>query len=628
MALIDILIIASYIVLTIFIGYWLSKRASKNMNNYFLGGNTIPWYILGASNASGMFDITGTMWMVTILFVYGVKSAFLPWLWPVWNQVFLMMFLAVWLRRSNVMTGAEWLKTRFGNNRGSELSHLVVVLFAIVAVVGFITYGFKGVGKFSETFFTWNLETHIGGLTIASADMYAIIIMGITTLYVVKGGMYSVVFTEVLQFFIMTVACFIVGYIAMTMVSAEQLNAVVPEGWKSLGFGWKLDLDWSNILPSVNNKIDKDGYSFFSILMGMMIFKGILVSIAGPVPGYDMQRILATETARDAAKMSGVVSLFLFIPRYLMIGGLAIIALVYLLPQFQAMGDELDFEMILPYALNNYIPVGAKGLLLAGLVAAFMSTFAANVNAGPAYIVNDIYKKFINPNASDKKYVRLSYIASFAVVVVGVIFGLFAENIDKVLNWIVGALFGGYIAANFLKWIWWRFNGYGYFWGMVSGLVVSGVIPFIFPETQPIYVFPFTFAFSLIVSIVASLATPAEPDEILISFYEKVRPWGFWKPVYLKLKEQKPYVKPNNEFGKDMLNSAVGVVWQMTLITMPLFFIIRENTNMIISVVVFVATSVFLKVNWYDKLRDTPDESLEESYSEEKVSVDLVGEKK
>lgn len=608
MALIDSIIVAVYLALTIVIGYWISKRASKNMNSYFLGGNKIPWYILGASNASGMFDITGTMWMVTILFVYGMKSAFLPWLWPVWNQVFLMMFLAVWMRRSNVMTGAEWLRTRFGDNRGAQLSHIVVVVFAVVAVIGFISYGFKGVGKFSETFFTWDLETTIAGFTIPSADMYAIIIMSITTLYVIKGGMYSVVFTEVLQFIIMTIACFIVGYIAMTMVSAEQLDAVVPEGWKTLGFGWKLDLDWSKTLPAVNEKINGDGYSYFSILMGMMIFKGILVSIAGPVPGYDMQRILATETPRDAAKMSGVVSLLLFVPRYLMIGGLAIIALVYLLPEFQAMGDTLDFEMILPYALNNYIPVGAKGLLLAGLVAAFMSTFAANVNAGPAYIVNDIYKKFINPNASDKKYIRLSYLASFAVVLIGVVFGLLATNIDNVLNWIVGGLFGGYIAANFLKWIWWRFNGYGYFWGMVSGLLISGVIPFLFKDTQPIYVFPFTFAFSFAVSVIASLMTPAEPDEVLLSFYEKVRPWGFWKPVYQKLKQQKPHIKANTEFSKDMLNSVVGIVWQMTLVVMPLYFIIREYMNFSITLAVFVATSIFLKFNWIDKLKDSPDE--------------------
>ncbi|MFC1764494.1 sodium:solute symporter family protein [Planctomycetota bacterium] len=608
LSLIDLAIVVGYLILTIFIGYYLSKRASESMRSYFLGGNRIPWYLLGISNASGMFDITGTMWTVTILYVYGLKSVFLPWLWPVWNQVFLMIFLAVWMRRSNVMTGAEWLKTRFGDNRGSQLSHFVVVIFALVAVVGFIAYGFKGIGKFAQIFFEWDLSLRLGGLTIASENCYAMIIMGITTLYVVKGGMYSVVFTEVLQFCIMTVACIAVGVIAFSMVSAEQIAQAVPEGWDSLRFGQQLELDWSAILPAVNNRIEQDGYSLFSVLMMMMIFKGILVSIAGPVPGYDMQRILATETPRDAAKMSGIVSLVLFIPRYLMIAGLAVIALVYLREEFAGMGGEIDFEVILPYTIQNYIPKGVKGILLAGLVAAFMSTFAANVNAGPAYIVNDIYKKFINPTADQKTYMRASYLASFLVVVVGILFGFFAENINQVLNWIVGALFGGYIAANFLKWVWWRFNGYGYFYGMVSGLVFSGIIPFVFPNVQPIYIFPATFAFSFLTSVVASLLTPPEPDEVLLSFYESVRPWGFWKPVYQKLQAVKPGVQPNRDFKRDMFNCVVGIAWQMSLILIPVYLMIKNGWLFFWSIVAFAITTLVLYFNWYRHLKDHPDD--------------------
>lgn len=608
LTILDVSIIFGYLLLTVLIGYFLSKQASKNIKNYFLGGNRIPWYMLGVSNASGMFDIAGTMWTVAILFVYGLKSVWLPWLWPVWNQVFLMMFLAVWLRRSNVMTGAEWLKTRFGDNRGYQLSHLIVVIFAIITVIGFITYGFKGIGKFAEIFFPWNLQTDILGLSISNANMYAIIIMFITAIYVIKGGFYSVVFTEVLQFFIMTIACFMVAYIAMTTVSFEQIETAVPSGWKNMFFGWKLNLDWTNIFPAVNGKIQKDGYTMFTALFMMMIFKGILVSIAGPVPGYDMQRILATKTPRDAAKMSGIVSLVLFIPRYLMITGLAVIALVYLIPELSGTGKDIDFEIVLPFAINNFIPHGIKGLLLAGLIAAFMSTFAANVNAGPAYIVNDLYKKYINPNASQKKYIHMSYLASLLVVIVGVFFGFFAENIDRVLNWIVGALFGGYIAANFLKWIWWRFNGFGYFYGMLSGLVVSIILPVVFPDVLPIFAFPFLFAFSFAVSVISSLLTKPEPDEVLVSFYKSVRPWGFWKPVYEKLKLQNPDALPNREFGKDMLNSLIGIIWQMTLVVMPIFFIIRENRYLLLAALVFVITTILLKFTWYDKLRDYPED--------------------
>src|SRR5690606_27360053 len=110
----DISIILLYLLSTVVIGFMMKRRASKNIKTYFLGGNTLPWYMLGLSNASGMFDISGTMWMVTLMFVYGLKSVWVPWLWPVFNQIFLMIYLSAWLRRSNVLTGAEWIRTRFG----------------------------------------------------------------------------------------------------------------------------------------------------------------------------------------------------------------------------------------------------------------------------------------------------------------------------------------------------------------------------------------------------------------------------------------------------------------------------------------------------------------------------------
>ena len=134
--LIDFLIIGFFLAITVFMGAFLRKRAQKSKNSYLLGGNDLPWYALGLSNASGMFDISGTMWLVTLGFTYGLKSIWIPWLWPVFNQVFLMVFLSAWLRRSNVTTGAEWIKTRFGDGRGASLSHNIVVVYALISCLG------------------------------------------------------------------------------------------------------------------------------------------------------------------------------------------------------------------------------------------------------------------------------------------------------------------------------------------------------------------------------------------------------------------------------------------------------------------------------------------------------------
>jgi len=603
---VDLIIILLYLVLTIFTGFWISKRASKNLDSYFLGGKSLPWYMLGMSNASGMFDITGTMWTVAICFVYGLKSVWLPWLWPVWNQIILMMFLAIWMRRSNVMTGAEWLKTRFGEGRGARLSHISVVIFAIFAVIGFIAYAFEGIGKFVTIFLPWDLSLEIGSLHISSERMYALLIMSITTLYVVKGGMYSVVMTEVLQFIIMTISCIIIGIIAIRAVSPEQIDAVVPEGWKNLFFGWKLNLHWSSfsdiVNSALNQKILTDGYNLFTIFIMMMIFRGILVSIAGPVPGYDMQRVLATRNSREAAMMSGSVNLALFFPRYLMIAGLTILALVKLKPTGLLGDSGLDFEKILPFALNEFIPVGVLGIVLAGLIAAFMSTFAANVNAGPAYIVNDIYKRFINPNASNKKLVNMSYLASVGVVITGIIVGFFVEDINQILQWITAALFGGYAAANFLKWIWWRFNGYGYFWGMVAGLAASLTIPKVLPDISVIFAFPVILSISTLGCLLGTFLTKPDDEKVLKSFYTSVKPWGFWKPVDRLVKKDDPGFIENRGFKRDLFNTLVGIIWQMTLVVMPVYLVIRELKNLWIALGIFLVSTIILKRTWYDRI--------------------------
>jgi len=596
---IDLSIIVLYLIATIFVGFWVSKRASKDMKSYFLGGNKLPWYMLGVSNASGMFDIAGTMWLVYVTATYGMKGTWLPWLWPTFNQIFLMVYMSIWLRRSNVMTGAEWIQTRFGKGRGATASHIIVVVFALVSVIGFLAYASKGIGKFAGEF----LPGHL------SDDTYAWILMGITTFYVVKGGMFSVVFTEVIQFCILTVASIAIGIIAMVKVAPDMLDKVIPSGWHDLFFGWNLGLNWTSI-PEINNKIAQDGYSLFGIFFIMMCFKGILISAAGPAPNYDMQRVLSTKGPREAALMSSTVNVVLFFPRYMMIMGLTVLALAFYTPDLAAMGDKLDLEKILPLALARFVPVGILGLVIAGLLAAFMSNFAATVNAAPAYLVNDIYKRYINPNAPAKRYVWLSYLVSFTVVVVGLVFGLFTKSIDSIVQWIVSGLWGGYVVSNVLKWYWWRFNGWGYFWGMAVGITSAVVMasPYVLPGVHDINKFPIILGVSLLAALLGTFLTKPEEEEVLKDFYRRVRPWGFWGPVHAQVVKEDPGFQRNKDFFRDMFNIVIGTIWQTCFIVLAMFLVTRHFRNAAITLVVLVTTSTILKFNWYDKLpAPTPD---------------------
>ena len=293
--------------------------------------------MLGVSNASGMFDISGTMLMVYWLFVYGLKSVWIPWLWPVFNQIFLMVYLSVWMRRSGVMTGAEWIRFRFGDSRGAQLAHFIVVLFAIVNVIGFLAYGFIGIGKFAATFLPWQLHAD----PTWNVHLYGLLITALTTLYVVKGGMFSVVFTEVFQFFVMTVGCLWVGVIAMQKVSPEMpcKRSFPPVGTTSGPAGGSISTG-RPILPAANAKIAQDGWELFGVLFGLMFAKGFLQSMAGPAPNYDMQRILSARTPREAALMSWFVNVVLLIPRYMLITGLTVLALVFFTDELNAMGER------------------------------------------------------------------------------------------------------------------------------------------------------------------------------------------------------------------------------------------------------------------------------------------------
>lgn len=619
---IDIGIIGLYLLSTVVIGLLLQRRAAQNMDSYYLGGKSLPWYMLGLSNASGMFDISGTMWMVTLLFVYGLKSIWVPWLWPVFNQIFLMVFLSIWLRRSNVLTGAEWIRTRFGDDLGGRLSHMVVVLFAIISVLGFLAYGFIGVGKFMEIFIPWEAVSPYVPFDIKPEHVphfYGIIVTAFATFYVMLGGMLSLVWADVVQYVIMTVSALIIGIIAINTVPHDVLAASVPEGWTSPFFGWNLDLAWDQHIPEVMAKIASDGYSLFTIFVMLMLFKGILVSAAGPAPNYDMQKILATRTPKEGALMSGFVSVVLLPVRYFLIAGFTVLAIVHFDRLDLQIGDAIDFENILPSAISQFAPAGITGLLLAGLLAAFIGTFAATINAAQAYITNDIYRRYINPQASSRRLIYISYAVSIIMVVLSTVIGFHVGSINRILQWIVSGLYGGYVASNVLKWYWWRLNGMGYFWGMITGilcalffpLIFDGVFPGIAPDILPLYLFPLLLAVSGSACVIASLVSEPEDERLLMSFYRTVRPWGFWGPIHDKVAAETPEFTRNPRFKRDMFNVLTGTVVQTCLMALPIFIVIQEISSAIVTLLIIAAGGVVLKKTWYDKLDNWPMEEIQ-----------------
>jgi Na+/proline symporter len=301
--------------------------------------------------------------------------------------------------------------------------------------------------------------------------------------------------------------------------------------------------------------------------------------------------------------------------RYLMIAGFAALGIVFYDKLDLMVAGSLDFEQILPSTINLFVPTGLLGLLLAGLLAAFMSTFSGTLNAAQAYVTNDIYLKYIKPNASEKTIKRSNYIIGLLVVVVSIVLGIQAKNVNQVLQLLVSALWGGYTASNVLKWYWWRFNSNGYFWGMLSGIVIAS-IPMIFPnilaalfpdfaqDIRILYYFPIILIGSSIGCVVATYLSEPTDEEVLKTFYKNVKPWGFWRPIHNLVIAENPSFIRNKNFKRDMLNIVVGVLWQTSLVALPMYFVFHEFLSAFIALTIAAALTLVLKKTWYDNLHE------------------------
>jgi solute:Na+ symporter, SSS family len=625
LATIDLLIILLYLIVTVAIGFIMKNRARQSQSDYLMGGKKMPWYMLGLSNASDMFDISGTMWMVTICFVYGVKSMWIVWLWPVFNQIFQMMYLSKWLRRSNASTGAEWLRTRFGTGRGSELSHVITVAFALIGCLGFLAYGFVGLGKFIELFLPWEAVAPYLPFSLTPQyvpHFYGLIFTLFAMFYAVIGGMQGIVWGDVVMYGIMTIASICIAVIAMNNLGGQTLNT--PEGWANPFFGWHLGLDWSTINPEVSKKMADDGFSPWGAFFMMMLFKGVFASLAGSAPNYDMQKVLSTSSPEEASKMSGFVSVILLPVRYSMIMGFTVLAILYYDKLNLQSATGIDFERILPASIVQFTPPIVRGILLAGLMAAFMGTFAGTLNAAQSYFVNDVYLKYMNPNASLRRLINMNYIVGLSAVALSVVLGFFAQDVNALLQWITSALYGGYVAANVLKWHWWRFNANGFAWGMLAGIVVALIFPIAFPTILPLWLFPLLFVVSLSASIIGSLRSEPTDEAVLKSFYKSVRPWGLWQPIHDKVVAEDPDFQTDANAKLDMFNVLIGIVAQCCLTLLPMYFILSMSLPLGLVVAILAVCAFILKKTWWNKLQvPQEDPSVSEVEKPWKTIVDV-----
>ena len=588
---IDLIIIIVYLFAIVVVGLLVQKKASKDIDSYFLGNRKLPWWVLGASGMASNTDIAGTMINTAFIYALGTKGFFIEIRGGVTLiMAFLMVFMGKWNRRSQVMTQAEWMHFRFGKDKEGDIARVIAAIASITMTIAMVTYFVIGAGKFVGEF-------------LGIEPIFASLIMVVLAMiYTVASGLYGVVWTDVFQgVFIFFVILYISG-IAMTTVDLpEEFLVSVPMVDGSFQTIKTTLLEWTRITPPIEMQMPKGStfeiYNLFGIAIMFYLFKVTLEGASG-AGGYMLQRYFAAQSDREA----GILSLFwtsLLAFRWPLIASFAMLGIHHgLNPEYGVIADP---ELVLPTVIKHYIPTGLKGLLIAGLMAAAMSTFDSTVNAGAAYWVKDLYQTYLRPDANQKDLMFQGRIASLVIVSLALIFSLTIKNINEIWGWITMGIGAGMFIPQVIRWYWWRFNGYGFALGTAFGMI-SAVLTKAFGGPIPEYSsFLIASGSSLLGCIIGTYFTSATDEKVLFNFYKVTRPFGFWNNVRKRIAPD-ILKKINEENKRDIIAIFFAVPWQVVLFLCSMMIVLKQWNNFFSLFILLLILSAGLYWFWFRHL--------------------------
>lgn len=575
---VDLVIVIAYLILNALIGVYVQKKATANVDAYFLADRNVPWWMLGLSGCSSYIDIGGTMALVGAMFYLGVKSIWMTHIFWGWLIIcFYMAFQAKYIRRSGVMTFAEWNVTRFGNTRDTEHARLAAATFLLVLMVCNLMFMAVGTGKFAEEFLPF------------SRWQSALIVFGVVGIYVTLGGFKGVIVTDVFQTMLIAVGAVVLGAMAMqTPLDAGVLAAKDP-GWSSLMPSWEL---WPSYLQDT-----PPAYAHYSAF-GTMLLAGfgwlIFRVLAGPNV-WDFQFFLTTKSPRDASLAAGTWTVG-YTLRW-------IIACSFLILGMATLGTSAGFdaEKIMPLVLKQ-LPIGLQGIFMAILLAALMSTLSAMINVTSSVVTNDFLARYFAKNLSGRRLVRAGQLASLGAITVGFVFSLAFDNIVSAWETMIFIVVTMILVPATCRWHWWRFSARAFVWSMIATAAFILAQKILYPEWGVVLTLAAdTFASFVLTIVIGTLSRPASMDT-LVAFYAKVRPFGFWGPVR-KEAERRGLVPVNDRMPFiDLLNGGITVVFQMSLALVPFYLFLREWSLMGLWLAGTLVLAVVLFFTWYRNL--------------------------
>jgi SSS family solute:Na+ symporter len=573
----DIVIITIYLLAVAAVGFAVKKRATKKLDSYYLADRNVPWWMLGLSGCSSYIDIGGTMSMIGALFYLGLKSLWATHIFWGWFMIcFYMAFQAKWIRRSGVMTFAEWNETRFGTTRDAEAARLAAAIFLLVLMICNLMFISVGTGKFAEEFLPFPRW---------QATLIVLVVVGI---YVTLGGFFGVILTDVFQTLLIAVGAVIMAVIVFKNPPAASFIAKDP-GWSSLAPAWKL---WPGYLSET-----APAYQHF-YLFGPILMAGFLWMVFRVLSGpnvWDFQFFLSTRSPRDAQLAGGMWTVG-YTLRWILGSAFMILGILFLGSQ-----AGFDAEKIMPLVLQKF-PSGMRGFFMAILLAALMSTISAMINVTSSVITNDFIKRYFARNIGQKTLVRFGQLASVAALMVGFVFSLSFTNIVTAWEMMVFVVVTVILVPATLRWHYWRFGAKAFVWSMGLSAALVGLRVIFLGRLHAAASLALDMSMCLATTIVLSFITKPADMDVLVKFYARVRPFGFWGPVRREA-VRRGLVPADDKMPKiDALNGLITAVFQFSLALLPFYAFLRNWNQFGIWAGIAAALAVVLYFTWYKNL--------------------------
>jgi len=524
-------IVVAYLALALAVGVWVSRRAGRSIDSYFVAERGLPWWWLGTSMVATTFAADTPLVVAGLVAEHGVAGNWFWWSWAISHVSMAVVFAALW-RRARVLTDAELVELRYGGRSASVLRGFKAVFFAVIINGIVLGWVIRAMVKIAAPFVRWDEwlgPDRLAAFEAAWPDVLTIggpgdtitvlVLFGFIALYSSLGGIRGVILTDLVQFALALAASVAFAWVAVGAVG----------GLGGLRSGLELHYDADRVLAF----IPSTGAAWLPVQV-FLIYIAVQwwAQYFSDGSGYLAQRLFA---AKDDAHAEAGALWFVIANYALRTWPWVLIGLVALVVFPLGVAEDApaaamvaaDREMAYPVLMSELLPAGLLGMLFASLLAAFMSTVDTHINWGSSYLVNDLYRRFLRPAAGQRELVAVSRAAVVGLAVLAVVVAAQIDSIAQAWRFFV-ALGAGLGLPAMIRWLWWRVNAWTEIVGMTAAVATALILYPMFPDTRDEYLLVAIVAISMSAALAATFLTAPVPRDHLARFVQRVRPPGWW----------------------------------------------------------------------------------------------------